>query len=116
MNGLPEVRAQRAGADTLELDLVVTPDGAWFDGHFPGHPILPGVVQIGWAAHFAQALLGSDTPPMQFERVKFRRPVGPAAQLTLSLRKVGAKVHWQFVDTSNGAVASSGLLALAPTL
>ncbi|HEX7339142.1 MAG TPA: hypothetical protein VF271_04320 [Rhodanobacteraceae bacterium] len=108
---LPDICARRAGPDWLEVDLRVDADGAWFDGHFPGHPIVPGVVQIGWAAHFARDLLGGSEPPAQLERVKFRQPVGPDAELTLSLHRVNAKVRWQFTARDGGAV-SSGVLGV----
>ena len=35
------------GAVTLRLE--VTPDLSWFHGHFPGEPVLAGIIQTHWA-------------------------------------------------------------------
>lgn len=113
MNDLPDITARRAGEDTLELDFTVDAGCAWFDGHFPGRPILPGVVQVGWAAHFASALSARDEPPVRLERVKFRRPILPGARLTLRLAAVDGKVRYEYLLADGEVVssASSGVLA-----
>ncbi|HET7268155.1 MAG TPA: hypothetical protein VFJ15_08605 [Oleiagrimonas sp.] len=115
MNDLPEIAARRASDDALELDLDVPAQCPWFDGHFPGRPILPGVVQVGWAAHFAGQLVGHDEPPTQIERLKFRRPLLPGAQLTLRLALSGGKVRYEYLLHGSDAPisASSGVFTYA---
>lgn len=113
MNDLPDITDRRNGDGTLELDFTVDPDSSWFDGHFPDRPILPGVVQIGWAAHFAADLCGRNEPPAQLERIKFRRPILPGACLTLRLARVSDKVRYEYLLQGEDAPvsASSGVLA-----
>lgn len=115
MNGLPNVIARRADAEQMELQLDVAADCPWFVGHFPGQPILPGVVQIGWAAHFAGELIEHDTPPAVLDRVKFKRPIGPGARLTLHLKRTGDKISYEYLLTEAGDAvsASSGVLNYA---
>jgi 3-hydroxymyristoyl/3-hydroxydecanoyl-(acyl carrier protein) dehydratase len=110
MNALPEVLARDASDKRLVLELHVAPDCLWFQGHFPGHPILPGVVQIGWAAWFGARWLGCDTPPRSLSRIKFRRPIGPDSRLSLHLRRSRGKLHYEYrLLTATGPVtASSG--------
>lgn len=72
-----------------------------FDGHFPGQPILPGVVQLSLlmqavqARPDLQALLGAR--PV-IDSLKFTAPVGPGAQLRISLQAQGRGVDVQLHD------------------
>ncbi len=115
MNGLPEVLARQAHADGVDLQLRVAADCPWFEGHFDGWPILPGVVQIGWAAWFAAEWSGRDTPPGVLDRVKFKRPIRPGARLTLRLRRAGGKLGYEYLlMLPEGPVtASSGMFDYA---
>lgn len=115
MNHLPTVIARHADAASLDLELDVGADCPWFAGHFPGQPILPGVVQIGWAAHFAGELTKRDTPPTVLDRVKFKRPILPETRLTLRLRRAGESVCYEYLRAEADATisVSSGVLRYA---
>jgi 3-hydroxyacyl-[acyl-carrier-protein] dehydratase len=80
----------------------VTINEPFFAGHFPGHPIMPGVLIVEAMAQaggvLALTLLGPEAAGklvyfMGIDKVKFRRPVVPGDQLRLEvtpLRKGGA--------------------------
>lgn len=110
MQDLPETCSRIEREDELELQLRVATDCPWFEGHFPGQPILPGVVQIGWAAWFAAHWTGQDTPPTVLTRIKFKRPIRPDALLTLRLQLKPGRIVFEFLQhTPEGlACASSG--------
>ena len=71
----------------------VTINEPFFEGHFPGHPIMPGVLIIEAMAQVGgMLLLGSLPDPdtkvvyfMSLDNVKFRRPVKPGDQLRFEL-------------------------------
>ncbi len=71
----------------------VTINEPFFQGHFPGHPIMPGVLIIEAMAQVGgMLLLGSIADPdtkvvyfMSLDNVKFRRPVKPGDQLRFEL-------------------------------
>jgi UDP-3-O-[3-hydroxymyristoyl] N-acetylglucosamine deacetylase / 3-hydroxyacyl-[acyl-carrier-protein] dehydratase len=71
----------------------VTINEPFFQGHFPGHPIMPGVLIIEAMAQVGgMLLLGSVPNPdatvvyiMSLDNVKFRRPVKPGDQLRFEL-------------------------------
>lgn len=73
---------------TAELD--VDPELPLFAGHFPGHPVLPGVIimeALAQAASFC-ALVGRDEPGVLgffagIDKAKFRNQVQPGDTLTL---------------------------------
>lgn len=68
---------------TLALDIPVTLPH--FSGHFPGHPILPGIVQLDWAIVFGQECFQLPQRVRSVERLKFNAPVFPPCQLILTL-------------------------------
>ncbi len=71
----------------------VTINEPFFQGHFPGHPVMPGVLIIEAMAQVGgMLLLGTVSEPdtkvvyfMSLDNVKFRRPVKPGDQLRFEL-------------------------------
>lgn len=70
----------------------VTINEPFFQGHFPGQPIMPGVLQLEAMAQTAGILLrrldgNPDGIPMfmSIDKVKFRRPVVPGDQLHIEI-------------------------------
>lgn len=109
MKALPTVLARRDADGCTELDLEVQPDNPWFAGHFPELAILPGVVQIGWAAHFGHSLYGLGPALSLMEQVKFRRPILPGARVTLVLKAdvAAAKLRYEYKDAEHAYSSGS---------
>ena len=71
----------------------VTMNEAFFIGHFPGYPIMPGVLIVEAMAQTGGVLVLSDVPDRErklvlfagIEEAKFRQPVVPGDQLRLEL-------------------------------
>ncbi|MEM9056132.1 MAG: hydroxymyristoyl-ACP dehydratase [Pseudomonadota bacterium] len=80
-------RIDGADVDGNSATLAVVPhaDLNWFRGHFPGHPVLPGVVQTHWASLFGRGLLGVTGAFSHIENLKFERVITPDTALTVSL-------------------------------
>ena len=100
MKSLPTILARRDADGRTELDIEVQADNGWFHGHFPQLAILPGVVQIGWAAHFAHELHGLGPGVTSMEQIKFKRPILPGARIMLTLKADAAarKVRYEYQD------------------
>lgn len=76
----------------------ITVNEPYFQGHFPNHPIMPGVMQLEAIAQVAGILMlrqaenfGKLAYFMSAENVKWRRPVRPGDTLTISVEMVKAR-------------------------
>jgi acyl dehydratase len=91
----------------------IAPDHPAFAGHFPGHPVLPGVallslVMQALAQQPALAARLGTTP--RIDNAKFLHAVGPGATLRLALREQGSGVAFD-VWQGDTAVARGQLAA-----
>jgi len=96
----------------------------FFQGHFPGHPVMPGVLIIESMAQTAAVLVVETLGPaavgrvvyfMSVERAKFRRPVVPGDQLRIHVTKERCRGNvWKFnaVARVDGLSVAEAELAL----
>ncbi|MEW9835775.1 3-hydroxyacyl-ACP dehydratase FabZ [Mesorhizobium marinum] len=74
----------------------VTINEPHFQGHFPGQPVMPGVLLVEAMAQVAGAIslraAGSDQPSLVYfltiDGAKFRKPVVPGDQVEIKVRKI----------------------------
>jgi len=97
------------------LLLAVDAEVIYFQGHFPGNPILPGVAQLHWAAGMAMSLFGFKQVPLEVKRLKFRNIIRPSSVLELVL-EYSKKGEVEFRFTSFGQVHSTGCLCFREEL
>ena len=117
-------RVVEQGPDKIVALKNVTINEPFFQGHFPGHPVMPGVLIVEALAQtgavMAARATGFDPATqvvyfMAIDKVKFRKPVVPGDQLSLEvvpLRK-GAAV-WKMrgeAKVDGAVVAEAELLA-----
>jgi 3-hydroxyacyl-[acyl-carrier-protein] dehydratase len=97
-------------AKTLTAFRHVAPDDFYFKGHFPGAPIMPGVLIVEALAQAAGIFVGVFQPDkysnmsilfMSIENVRFRAPVQPTCDLTLHVQlERGRSDIWKFNGTA----------------
>jgi 3-hydroxymyristoyl/3-hydroxydecanoyl-(acyl carrier protein) dehydratase len=73
----------RSEENRISADIHVPPDSPWFDGHFPGEPILPGVAQIGMVFDAIRRARNRDLKISSVRRVRFKRIIRPDDQLKI---------------------------------
>jgi 3-hydroxyacyl-[acyl-carrier-protein] dehydratase len=84
----------------------VSANESFFAGHFPNHPVMPGVLIIESMAQTAAVLVVETLGPeaagklvyfMSIEGAKFRRPVVPGDQLRIQIVKERSRGNvWKF--------------------
>ena len=102
----------------------VTGNEAYFQGHFPEQPVMPGVLQVEAMAQTGGILVLKDVPDPEnystyfakIDNVKFKRPVVPGDTLVIKLR-VTAPLRRTFVEmdgevyVGNTLVSSASMMA-----
>lgn len=93
----------------------VTINEHFFLGHFPGNPIMPGVLiieamaQVAGIMAFVSGVQGNTVYFMSIEKAKFRKPVVPGDQLRLDISTLQQRGNvWKFSGsaTVDGKVVS----------
>lgn len=106
---------RRAPAQLLEQDtrrvrlqLEVRADCPFFEGHFPGEPILPGVTQLEWAIRLGREHFPIPPAFTGLEALKFQRIIQPDTSLDLTLEWAPEQARLTFSLSSEAGVHASG--------
>jgi len=108
----PQVLSQLETEGEWSLQLSVPPDLAYFSGHFPKAPVLPGVVQVEWALNLGRQLLNLTGPFAGMEVLKFQQLVRPGDEIQLHLRFDPERRKLYFAYRNDTATCSSGRILL----
>src|SRR5574337_1998742 len=102
----------------------VTINEQFFQGHFPGAPVMPGVLIIESMAQVAGVLIYRDLPDKDkkliyfsgIESAKFRRPVLPGDQILVEMQLLNRRnnfVKMQGRATVDGKLAAEAVVLFA---
>jgi 3-hydroxyacyl-[acyl-carrier-protein] dehydratase len=97
----------------------VSANEEFFLGHFPGHPVMPGVLVVEAMAQAGAILLLHDEPEREkklmyftaIEKAKFRRPVVPGDQVRFEVELL--QVRATYCRLSGRALVDGKLVAQA---
>ena len=110
----PHVRELERDEHRVLLEVTAPADLLYFDGHFDVAPILPGVVQVEWALHYARLHLDLPAQFRAMHALKFQQPVLPDRPVRLALEFDASKASLQFRYLSDAGQHASGRILFHP--
>jgi acyl-coenzyme A synthetase/AMP-(fatty) acid ligase len=93
------------------LSFTVPPDHPALAGHFPGHPIVPGVVLLDHALDAIGSALGQNFDACRIESAKFLSPAQPGESLDIAYETAASGAIRFTIRAGERAVASGALAA-----
>jgi 3-hydroxyacyl-[acyl-carrier-protein] dehydratase len=110
-----------------ECTTVFDPNDPVFAGHFPGDPLVPGVILTEALAETAKVAAASAHPPTQqpllllsaIRQMKFFAPVRPDEEVRLRAERLGStgnRLQFQVAATIAGKEIAAGQLLLSTSL
>ncbi|MBM4335253.1 MAG: AMP-binding protein [Deltaproteobacteria bacterium] len=109
----PVVLSEQRGASSIVRELRVPADLAFLEGHFPGQPVVAGVVQLHWVMLAAAELLGATPQLLALEGLRFRDALLPSQPFRLSLELSPARDRLRFELSDGERVFAQGRAQLA---
>lgn len=104
----PVISNEKVDDSKATIQCKIPADLVYFDGHFDGAPILPGVVQVHWAEAFGRRLFSIEGSFKRLEVIKFRQIISPNITISVVLKYDQKLNKLTFQYESNKGVHSSG--------
>jgi 3-hydroxyacyl-[acyl-carrier-protein] dehydratase len=99
-------------SNEFSADATPERDSLWFDGHFPGAPILPGIAQLGMVSDLLKwraEKQGMTIAISSFSRVRFRQFILPEDTVTVTIMpEDNDPSAYKFRIIAKGQLACSG--------
>ncbi|MDR3669386.1 MAG: hypothetical protein P4L36_00995 [Holophaga sp.] len=111
-SALPTVLERVSGPEEA-YTLAMGPELAVFQGHFPGNPVLPGVVQVDWAIRFGIQAFGPLEGFRGVDQLKFQGMIRPGDVVELHLGFAADRGRLSFRYMAGAERKSSGVVLFA---
>lgn len=92
--------------NVASFHICIPGDHASFDGHFPGHPILPGAALLDLIVDLAAS--GPKLRIISFRSAKFLQPIEPDTHLQIEFHGIDA-THARFTCQASGKTVATGV-------
>lgn len=93
------------------MSFAIPPDHPCLPGHFPGRPLVPGVVLLDRVIAAIEAR-GGPLGPFRLPQVKFVQPLVPGEEARIELE--GAAPRWRFRVLRGDTLLASGDVVAGP--
>lgn len=94
------------------MQFTIPPDHPSLPGHFPGNPVVPGVVLLDRVLDALEAETGVKVGTLRLPQVKFMQPLLPGQTADVSLE--GNSPRWRFRVHHAERLIASGDIVLLP--
>lgn len=104
----------RSKENEISTEIHIPSDSPWFNGHFPGEPILPGVAQIGMVFDAIRKAHNQDLMISGVRRVRFKRMIRPDDWLKIIATPLNKKMDaYSFQILIQDEAVCSGVMTIA---
>ncbi len=93
----------------IEFTVIIGLDHPAISGHFPGNPIVPGVLILGEVLQAIRQQEGTSPYPFEAQVVKFHSPLRPNQELRISIDPRNGETQ-EFSCYANAELVASGQL------
>jgi 3-hydroxyacyl-[acyl-carrier-protein] dehydratase len=108
----------QTGSHDISAEATLDRDSLWFDGHFPGAPILPGIAQLAIVSDLLKRhaeTQGRAVAISSLSRVRFRQFIRPDDTVAVTITQDGEDPSaFKFKLIVKGQAACSGQVRTAP--
>lgn len=99
---------------SIRAQVQVPADCAWFDGHFPNMPILPGVAQLALVTDLLNRALKRSVITRSVSRVRFKQMIRPDDTIAVRLSPMDKDAATYGFRMFNGLeLVCSGVITIA---
>ena len=109
----PDILDVLRTGDRAELSLNIPTTLFYLRGHFPGLPVLAGVVQLDWAIRFGRQYFPIGESSAKTVQIKFRKLIHPGVPVRLNLRYAHDRQRLSFEICDAEGLFSSGRIGFA---
>jgi 3-hydroxymyristoyl/3-hydroxydecanoyl-(acyl carrier protein) dehydratase len=100
----------------MAREVSIPAESIWFQGHFPGDPLLPGIAQLHLVLETLRGALGGVIRLTGLKRVRFKRVIRPGEPIAIAVEAVPDKPgHYRFALTVADETACSGMMTTEST-
>ena len=98
--------------NSVALEFSIPETSPYFDGHFPGVPILPAVAQVDLIVRFAEEHFGISIDISKINRIKFSNPIRPDNLLLCFIESEKRNIVFKISSPEGETVYSSGTMTM----
>jgi len=108
------IKSWRQGEDgSLSAEVRTPKESAWFDGHFPGYPVLPGIAQLGMVYEVVRRSLNCPVRVAEVNNIRFKQMIVPDDCLMFNAELRPGSGRYAFRITRNDEVVCTGSMTFA---
>lgn len=86
------------------------------EGHFPGQPIVPGVLLLDHVQSAAEDWLGREFASTRWAQIKFLRPLLPEQEAHIQLERMddSPRIRFRIITPTDDALVAAGEFSATP--
>lgn len=111
IGGYSDIRC-RLDSNRAVCALRVDTDNPFFEGHFPGNPVLPAIAQLVLVERLIGEAMGGEVAVDSLRQVKFAEVIRPGDRLTIEVNGMGMQSAGSFRIRRQQSLMTAGKISL----